>query len=724
MKSVLIGCALLYCLVFSVPVMANTYYLSASGNDANTGLTVSGAWQTIQKLNTISLQPGDSVLFEGGSSFSGNIYLNSNDAGTALQPVYIGSYGSARATILAGNGIGIDAYNCAGIHISNLNITGAGATVNTAKGINFFMDVQSDLSFIRIDSCNVSGFRGYGVQLGCWDTNFGYKDVRVTHVNSFSNGSGGMISYGFNDVINHKNFYVAYCTFYNNLGRADVMDTNSGNGIVLSAIDGATIEYCEAYNNGELNNNVSGGPVGMWFYLVKNGIIQYCESHHNKTGTVDGGGFDIDGGSQNCIIQYCYSHDNAGSGYLLAEFGSSVPFTGNIIRYNISQNDVRKGVSGALAFWGVNSSHRVTQSQVYNNTVYMNMSNVTGGIPAAVRLMGNSFSQVKICNNIFYTADGAVLLRADISVDSSTLHMVGNTYYSANSQPSFIWAGNVYNSLSAWKAVAPTQERRGGFQYGIQGNPLLTSPGTAGTIGLANLQQLPLYLSGYRLQQGSFALDAGLVLNVQFNVSIGARDFFGNSPFYGASQDAGAHECADCYVILAERDINFAARKQQQGVDISWQVNNESFVERYILQFSDGDHEFKDHSTINAGRGADGYMVHDDLYFVHERFYRLRIIQKNGLSIYSKVVMVQQGKGFNMQVNGNKIIFTSNEDQVVQLEFYNATGGLLHRQMMKVGRGTSQHLINKHLSAGVYIVKAITSKGISRTTRISKPAAH
>ena len=28
---------------------------------------------------------------------------------------------------------------------------------------------------------------------------------------------------------------------------------------------------------------VEAGPVGIWFSVVNNGIIQNCESHHNKS---------------------------------------------------------------------------------------------------------------------------------------------------------------------------------------------------------------------------------------------------------------------------------------------------------------------------------------------------------------------------------------------------------------------------------------------------------
>ena len=43
------------------------YYLSPSGSDLQEGTAPQKAWQTISRVNKASLQPGDSVLLEGGS---------------------------------------------------------------------------------------------------------------------------------------------------------------------------------------------------------------------------------------------------------------------------------------------------------------------------------------------------------------------------------------------------------------------------------------------------------------------------------------------------------------------------------------------------------------------------------------------------------------------------------------------------------------------------------
>ena len=48
-----------------------TYYVSPTGSDSNSGLSSSTPWQTVTKVNNTVLHPGDTVLFQGGQTFSG-----------------------------------------------------------------------------------------------------------------------------------------------------------------------------------------------------------------------------------------------------------------------------------------------------------------------------------------------------------------------------------------------------------------------------------------------------------------------------------------------------------------------------------------------------------------------------------------------------------------------------------------------------------------------------
>ena len=47
--------------------VGTTYYISNRGDNQNSGTSEGEAWQTLDKLKDVKLQPGDSVLFEAGS---------------------------------------------------------------------------------------------------------------------------------------------------------------------------------------------------------------------------------------------------------------------------------------------------------------------------------------------------------------------------------------------------------------------------------------------------------------------------------------------------------------------------------------------------------------------------------------------------------------------------------------------------------------------------------
>ncbi|MFN7139847.1 MAG: hypothetical protein ACK4UN_10960, partial [Limisphaerales bacterium] len=126
------------------PTLAATYYVSPAGNNNYDGLSPETAWQGIDKVNTIAFQPGDSILFAGGETFSGNVYFDSEDRGTSQNPITVGSFGIGRATINAGMEAGFYAYNTAGVVIRDLNFVGAGPRQNTKNGITFLTDLPGD----------------------------------------------------------------------------------------------------------------------------------------------------------------------------------------------------------------------------------------------------------------------------------------------------------------------------------------------------------------------------------------------------------------------------------------------------------------------------------------------------------------------------------------------------------------------------------------------------
>jgi hypothetical protein len=76
------------------------YYLSTAGNDANDGLSEASPWKTIDKANTLTLKPGDKVLFHCGQVFPGELTIH--QSGTESNPIIISSYGTGSKPIITG----------------------------------------------------------------------------------------------------------------------------------------------------------------------------------------------------------------------------------------------------------------------------------------------------------------------------------------------------------------------------------------------------------------------------------------------------------------------------------------------------------------------------------------------------------------------------------------------------------------------------------------------
>src|SRR6266702_2133312 len=87
----------------AVRASATNYYLSAKGNDLQSGTSAITPWRSLKKLSEVIhlLQPGDSVLFERGSEFAGELKLTVS--GKSGKEIYVGAYGDGAKPIINGS---------------------------------------------------------------------------------------------------------------------------------------------------------------------------------------------------------------------------------------------------------------------------------------------------------------------------------------------------------------------------------------------------------------------------------------------------------------------------------------------------------------------------------------------------------------------------------------------------------------------------------------------
>jgi len=527
-----------------------TYYVAPTGSDGNPGTTQAKPWQTISKVSKAALQPGDSVLLEGGKSFAGNLLITAS--GNAKAFITIGSYGAGPATIQAGDSFGIRLLNCQYIKVHDLILEGSGVkpdgtTTNKEQGLDIYSDAKEGAPWqsIYVEKIAVSGFHD-GIVLHTpigTQKVVGYNDVRISNCTVKECLYSGILCWGSEKASGKPwffplgsglftNCYLGGCTVHDIYG-----DPNGNPGYCVPVqITNATsflVEHCTIYDCGQAgrDNGQPGGVGGLVFLECEKSVGQFNECYRIVTNQrMDGCAFDIDGGCSNCILQYNYSHDNEGSGFQTGFMIGAGPVRDNIIRYNISQNDAKKNpsASGGIMTWGVQSGY------VYNNPVFVS-AGIGGTKPAA--FLGNTFggqNGVTVFNNIFVANhDG------DIINSNARSTFRNNCYYRVKGDFRVTYAGKGYTTLEEWQD-ATEQEKLDGAAVGFSVDPLLKAPGSGGDLGDAGKLAA---LKAYDLLPGSPLIGKSIDVNAVFPLDPSlrdVRDFRGTPLPSGAKPDLGA----------------------------------------------------------------------------------------------------------------------------------------------------------------------------------------
>jgi hypothetical protein len=496
--------------------LASDFYLGSSAS-SQPGIAV----KSIAALNSLDLQPGDRVFFEGGETFPGTIDLVAGDAGTPEQPVLITSYGTGRATVHGGAGSAVRILNASGFIFRNINLQGSGPTMNNANGVDAGVYLADDtkLPFLRFEQMAISGF-GRGVLIWSWYTTStrawpGFTDVKLTGLDVHDNLRGGIetsgttLPDGDGTRFSHTDFVIAHCSVYGNHG--DPASTqHSGSGIIVGGVDRATIEYCVAHDNGGLGPATGGGPFGIWAWEARAATIQYNLVYNQKSSSsLDGGAYDLDGGCSNSVVQYNYSYNNEGPAIGLIQFSDASPHMNSVVRYNISENDCRKNTQGIFYVGEFSEPYGINGADIYGNTFFVS-TNAKAGKPPLVKVENNDdISGIRLRNNLFIATHDNILISGSFTTPSRVL-LQGNNY----------WGG----SIDLTKLRVAGQEMLDGMSVGSRVDPQLVSAGGGGKP--TDALQLPT-ISAYLLSANSPLIGKGLNLAQRFGITPGAQDFYG-----------------------------------------------------------------------------------------------------------------------------------------------------------------------------------------------------
>ncbi|HEV3223823.1 MAG TPA: T9SS type A sorting domain-containing protein [Puia sp.] len=679
-------------LIFSTGGFAASYYISSTGNDSNPGTSIAGAWATITKVNSTVFLPGDALYFEGGQTFNGSIYLPASDANDPNNIFVISSYGTGRATINAGSSYGFYALNTQGFSISNLIFDGNSVTTNNSAGLIIFSNLSGNVKFnnISVSNVEIKNFGAEGVKIYTSVSLTGFQNLLLSNLSVHDVTNNGIKIFG--NITQsqigwqHKNVSISNCEVYNVPGSS-IPVALEGNGIVIAGVDGGIIQNCVAHDNGQ-NNAFCGGPAGIWTLESNNVIIQYCESYRNHSGSgCDGAGFDLDGGVTNSIMQYNYSHENDGAGYLMGQYENARPWANNSMRYNISQNDGVTNEGGIGLFKGPGTT--MSGANIYNNTVYI--SPQAANINESATYFTNwvtGINNVAFYNNIFYTTGGVPFVNIPAGYSAS---FGGNIYWPSGSTFSILYQGNNYSSLSSWR-TATGNEMVSGINTGFNSDPLLTNPGSGGTIGFGNSL---FSLNAYKISNGlSPACNAALDLGSLFTINVGNTDFWGTILSGGSTNDIGANQLSIALPIVL---LYFKGSCSGSEQDISWATGEEINMKSIELIYSGDGVTFSRLADITPKGSNNDYNFVNNAPLPGNNYYRLKMIDQDGSISYSAILNINCEKisdkisvGPNPFVNSFNLSIETTSTGQATITLYDAMGKLLSHRIVPLGEGNNQ----------------------------------
>ncbi|HYE08249.1 MAG TPA: right-handed parallel beta-helix repeat-containing protein [Planctomycetota bacterium] len=406
------------------------YHLAPDGDDLRDGRAPASAWRTLARASAAPLAAGDRVLLAGGATFVGPLVIDQRHGEDPERPIEIASSGDGRATIDGGTGDGVVVRDRGAVWIHDLSVRGDGVDANRGAGVSLTCVLEQRVARVLIERVEACGFRSGGIVVGA-SGGGGFDGVRIRDCVAHGNGEAGICAWGrvakgAEQRWAHRDLIIERCLARDNRGIPEKTDNHSGNGIVIGCVEGALIDLCEAHGNGGDCNFTGGGPVGIWCWECSGVVIQRCESHHNRTGagSLDGGGFDLDGGAVDSRISHCYAHDNDGAGYLICQYAGARAFRGNRVEHNVSHDDGRAHRYGAITVYAGGPDQ--IRDTVATGNLLIIAPRADAFLPPAIALMGTP-QAVRFADNLTIAHGGCPNVRSD-GVASAPLVFAGNLH--------------------------------------------------------------------------------------------------------------------------------------------------------------------------------------------------------------------------------------------------------------------------------------------------------
>ena len=567
-----------------------TYYVdSKGGNDSNDGTSESKAFKTLEKVNGLNLEPGDTVLLKKGSVFEDQaLKFTKEDSGTAEAPVKVSTYGEGDRPKINTNGHGQWELNY-GTPLDNQNHKWKGTVsssilIEDAEYLEIerleltndresSTDTEKDKKYNDADAMDRTGVAGVAKDNGTVDhivlNDLYIHDVTGNVYNKhMTNGGIYFIvakptNEGETGIARYNDIQIRNCSLdtVNRWGIA-VGYTYQWRQFTTGALSDATMAKYASSNVVIENNylNHVGGDAITTMYLDRP-LIQYnvsenaaeqintkdysknqpsLDANGNPNGTQGVGAGRVAAGiwpwkCKNAIFQYneCFTTLNASKGN-----GDGQPWDadygdGTNYQYNYSHGNT----ASTIMFCGPESINNTFR---YNISQYEDM----GPLDPA----GNS-GNCQVYNNTFYIKEGLNTIWHRSHGNGGPVDMENNIFYFAGNTPVTVndwnpsgnktFSNNLFYNVSTYPNDANAVKVNAGTEVLV--NPG-SGPDSVAVDKAARKHENPTektVFDGYKLAENSPAINKGKVVVDRNGYTID-HDFFGHAitavPEIGAAE--------------------------------------------------------------------------------------------------------------------------------------------------------------------------------------------
>ena len=331
------------------------FYVSNDGCDDSDGLSPQGAWRSIEKVNALFLQPGDSVLLRRGDVFYGaHLELHGSGEGMGDGWITVDAYGTGEDPRLIGavqNSPAVslqDASVKGGYRIRHLYMDGYHLGIAAARGSAAQMLEDIEIAYCTI--CNTTTEREFDPQaslpcgaplaFGMW-----LHYVRRLHVHHVT--------------LHNTDCPFQFCGGYALFDRLDICNSHIQGVMIYGVRDVHTYEeimqadgYVTLQNSRILYTGDRATKFGSTGCLIEN--IHHCKLSDvevgytvNTLGVYDACAVDWEQSNVECCFERVIAHDNQGPFILAMEHPESAGVSrGNVVKDCVSYHN---GMFGPVA---------------------------------------------------------------------------------------------------------------------------------------------------------------------------------------------------------------------------------------------------------------------------------------------------------------------------------------------------------------------------------------